>query len=203
MFDWPAIVAVCSASLVGVAIPGANFVAIANRALRCSRLQALSMSCGFAVVNSLWATIGILGVGTLVVHHAWLGQLLQVLGCGYLIWFGTRLLVRPVPAPQQGAPHVNRKSAFREGLALNITNPKSLLYYCAFLSSLAPAAASGPTVALMVLAVGACAVVWYSSLGWLLSMPSIAARFGRHLGKINVACGALLIATGLFELMNR
>lgn len=203
IFDWPAIVAVGSASMVGVAIPGANFLALANRALRSSWLQVLGMSCGVAVVNSLWAVIGILGVGAAVAHHAWLGQLLQVAGCAYLVWFGARLLLRPAALPSAGTATVGRTNAFRAGLALNITNPKSLLYYCAFLSNLVPAAANAATVALMVLAVGGCAVVWYSSLGWLLSRPRIAVRFGRHLGQINMVCGGLLMAAGLFELMNR
>ncbi|WP_040502274.1 LysE family translocator [Herbaspirillum sp. YR522] len=203
MFEWPAITAVCSASMVGVAIPGANFVAIANRALRSSRLQALGMSCGFAVVNSLWAVIGILGAGTAVAHHAWLGLALQMAGCTYLIWFGARLLLRPASLPPPGTPSGHDASAFRQGVALNITNPKSLLFYCAFLSNLVPAAANAPTVALMVLAVGGCAVLWYGSLGWLLSRPGVALRLGRHLGRINAGCGVLLMAAGLFELMNR
>lgn len=202
--DWPAIATVLSASAIGVTIPGANFVAIASKSLTASRTQVLAMSCGFAVVNCLWAVCSILGASALIAGHAWLGMLLKSLGCAYLLWFGVRLLLR---TPQAPAPVVGNDSAqrgaFCQGLALNIANPKSLLYYCAFLSNIVPARASAATIGAMVVAVGLCAVVWYSALGCLLSYPGIAMRLRRSFVTINRLCGSLLIGLGLFEIIAR
>ncbi|MBP0598312.1 LysE family translocator [Herbaspirillum sp. LeCh32-8] len=205
ILDWPAIAAVLSASAIGVAIPGANFVAIANKALAASRREAVCMSFGFALVNCLWAVLGILGASALVARYAWLGGALKLLGCAYLMWFGLRLiLVAPVSAPAiAAATPMSRsigRSAFRQGVALNIVNPKSLLYYCAFLSNVVPARVTGETATAMVFAVGACAVLWYSALGVLLSFPLVSARFRRSLVGINRACGVMLVALGLSEL---
>jgi len=205
LLDWTAIAAVLSASAIGVAIPGANFVAITNKALGASQREAVGMSCGVALVNCLWAIVGIVGAGALLARHPWLGVWLRLLGSAYLLWFGSRLLMRAAmlpPAPVSDAGG-SQAAAFRQGVALNIVNPKSLMYYCAFLSNVAPASASGATITAMVFTVGACAVVWYSSLGWLLSFPQVSSRFRRSLPRVNRICGVLLIVLALFEILAR
>lgn len=206
LLDWPAIVTVFTASAIGVSIPGANFVAIANKALSASRSEAVYMSFGFALVNSLWAVCGIFGVGAVIAHVAWLGLLLKYLGCLYLVWFGLRLLfITPKAAPATIAstapPTANGRSAFYQGIGLNILNPKSLLYYCAFLSNVVPASSSGATISAMIFVVGACAVVWYSTLGYLLSFPDLSRRFRNRFRTINRVCGALLVVLGTSEML--
>ncbi|MFL9926684.1 LysE family translocator [Herbaspirillum lusitanum] len=202
LFDWPAILAVLSASAIGVAIPGANFVAIANKALDSSRGEAICMSFGFAVVNSLWAICGIFGAGAIIVRYDWLGPVLKGLGCAYLIWFGLRLLIvtQQAALPDTGAAS-GAKNAFCRGIASNIVNPKSLLYYCAVLSNLVPSTSSSATVAAMIVTVGACAVIWYSGLSFLLSFSPISSGLRRHFRNINRLCGAVLVTAGLLELL--
>lgn len=51
MLDWPAVAAVLSVYIVGVMIPGPNFVAVAHRAASSTRGEALAVVAGIVSVS--------------------------------------------------------------------------------------------------------------------------------------------------------
>lgn len=168
MIDMQAVLAVFTVYIVGVVIPGPNFVAVAHKAVSARRSEAFALVAGIVLVNLFWASSALLGVGIIFALFPWLALAVKVAGAGYLLWFGYRLIAQA--APSSGPSTVTGKSGFRvaflQGIATNIANPKSIAFYAAVFSSAAPAHVSMPTFAAMLLEVAVVASLWYGWWRW-------------------------------------
>lgn len=63
MMDGAAVLTVFLVYLAGVVIPGPNFVAVVHKAVAASRSEALALVAGIVVVNLLWSSCAIAGLG--------------------------------------------------------------------------------------------------------------------------------------------
>ncbi|HDS2537436.1 TPA: LysE family transporter [Klebsiella pneumoniae subsp. pneumoniae] len=200
-----AVLAVFTVYIVGVVIPGPNFVAVAHKAVSARRSEAFALVAGIVLVNLFWASSALLGVGIIFALFPWLALAVKVAGAGYLLWFGYRLIAQA--APSSGPSTVTGKSGFRvaflQGIATNIANPKSIAFYAAVFSSAAPAHVSMPTFAAMLLEVAVVASLWYGLVALVLSHAPIASAYRRSKAWIDRACGVLIISLGIRQLFSR
>ncbi|AKL39693.1 MULTISPECIES: LysE family translocator [Serratia] len=205
MIDMQAVLAVFTVYIVGVVIPGPNFVAVAHKAVSARRSEAFALVAGIVLVNLFWASSALLGVGIIFALFPWLALAVKVAGAGYLLWFGYRLIAQA--APSSGPSTVTGKSGFRvaflQGIATNIANPKSIAFYAAVFSSAAPAHVSMPTFAAMLLEVAVVASLWYGLVALVLSHAPIASAYRRSKAWIDRACGVLIISLGIRQLFSR
>lgn len=205
MIDMQAVLAVFTVYIVGVVIPGPNFVAVAHKAVSARRSEAFALVAGIVLVNLFWASSALLGVGIIFALFPWLALAVKVAGAGYLLWFGYLLIAQA--APSSGPSTVTGKSGFRvaflQGIATNIANPKSIAFYAAVFSSAAPAHVSMPTFAAMLLEVAVVASLWYGLVALVLSHAPIASAYRRSKAWIDRACGVLIISLGIRQLFSR
>ncbi|MGP3231843.1 LysE family translocator [Serratia bockelmannii] len=205
MIDMPAVLAVFTVYIVGVVIPGPNFVAVAHKAVSARRSEAFALVAGIVLVNLFWASSALLGVGIIFALFPWLALAVKVAGAGYLLWFGYRLIAQA--APSSGPSTVTGKSGFRvaflQGIATNIANPKSIAFYAAVFSSAAPAHVSTPTFLAMLLEVAVIASLWYGLVALVLSHAPVAGAYRRSKAWIDRACGTLIIVLGLRQLLSQ
>ncbi|WP_310629936.1 LysE family translocator [Paraburkholderia sp.] len=204
MVDSSAVAAVFSVYVAGVVTPGPNFVAVAHRAVAGRRPDALALVAGIVTVNLFWATCAIFGIGLVFAMFPWLALSVRLVGAAYLIWFGLKLVVsartNTVAAPPAKTSPLS-KNAFIQGIATNIANPKSIAFYAAVFSSAAPAHVSAPTFVAMLATVGATSSCWYGAVALVLSHASIAAAYRRAKAWIDIACGGLIIALGISQVV--
>lgn len=97
----------------------------------------------FGICSGLFvhASLSAIGVSVILVQSAWLFQVVKLLGAAYLIWLGissvraglkTKGLVALSDSALQKQPF-DMKRSFREGFLSNILNPKTAIFYLAFL----------------------------------------------------------------------
>ena len=100
MIDMQAVLAVFTVYIVGVVIPGPNFVAVAHKAVSARRSEAFALVAGIVLVNLFWASSALLGVGIIFALFPWLA-LAKVAGAGY--YCGSAIGLSPkrrlLPAP--------------------------------------------------------------------------------------------------------
>jgi len=202
MFDLHAIAVVLSVYVVGVIVPGPNFVAVAHKAASTTVHEALGTVAGIVLVNLFWASCAILGVGIVFAAFPWIALAVKVAGAGYLVWFGGRLIWKAgaqgetPPTARQGGV----RRAFREGIATNLVNPKSMAFFAAVFAAAAPAHVSVPTFLGMLGTVAVVASSWYGAVAILFATPRVAHRYRRHKAWIDRACGSIIVALGLRQL---
>lgn len=109
----------------------------ARGGLRDGALTSLAICMGLFV----HATVSALGVSLILLQSAWAFSALKLIGAGYLIWLGIQSLnqvrySRGLPVAEVVSGEFQRTGIWRpvrEGLLSNVLNPKTVVFYMAFL----------------------------------------------------------------------
>jgi threonine efflux protein len=200
MIDFAAVATVFSVYVIGVVVPGPNFVAVVHKAVSGNRREALLLVAGIVTISLFWASCAILGIGMVFAIFPWLAFVVRIAGAMYLMWFGLRLLIsakknRGQAPSQSQAPEA--RSPYLQGVVTNIANPKSIAFFAAVFSSATPEHVSAPTFLAMLAVVCATASLWYGTVALVLSHATFATAYRRAKRWVDCVCGGLIIALGV------
>lgn len=197
---WLAFVA---ASAVVLVIPGPTVLLVSGFALSHGARRAWWAAFGVALGDATALGCSLLGLGAFLQTSAHLFSLLKWAGALYLVWMGVKMM-----RSRGGAPGACSPGAARGGSALRMAaqayvvtalNPKSMIFFVAFVPQfLTP----GPDMATQMLVVLATFVplAFVNVLGYVLLAASArrAAVSPRVLGLFNRAGGSVLVAAGVW-----
>lgn len=130
---WLAFVA---ASAVLLAIPGPTVLLVISYALGHGRRAAAATVTGVALGDFTAMTASMLGLGALLATSAALFAVLKWVGAAYLIYLGIKLWRAPVAtvdAPDDAAARERPLRIFLHAYAVTALNPKSIIFFVAFL----------------------------------------------------------------------
>jgi threonine efflux protein len=150
--------------------PGPNFLVITTTAVSQSRRLAIFTGLGVSTASVFWAGLAALGLGTLFAQFAWTQRVLQFFGGTYLLYVGVRIFMNaatPIAIRDVGSLGQSLWQAYRFGLATNLTNPKTLVF---FSSTFAVLFRPGISTAMKIAAV---AVVLCISVGWNVIVATV------------------------------
>jgi len=122
------------ASSVLLAIPGPTILLVISYALGHGKKSTTALVAGVALGDFAAMTASLAGLGALLAASATIFTILKWIGAAYLIYMGIKLW-RAVPAPEvpvESAP-VKSKRIFLHTFAVTALNPKSIIFFVAFL----------------------------------------------------------------------
>ncbi len=191
------------ASAVLLAIPGPTVMIVVAHALAGGRRTGRATVPGVVLGDATAMTLSLAGAGAVLAASATLFTALKLLGAGYLVWLGIGLWRRP-PGPLralEAAPTPPRR-LFWQAYAVTALNPKSIVFFVAFVPQfLDPAAPVLPQMAALeavFLALAALnTALWALAAGTVrarLSRPSVLRWLGRAGGGFLVAAGGVTAA---------
>jgi threonine/homoserine/homoserine lactone efflux protein len=192
------------AALTLLVIPGPAVLYIVTRSVDQGRAAGLASVCGVHVGTLLHVTAAALGLSALLVSSAAAYDTVRWLGAAYLVWLGLRrLLAKDESSGSVRDTHASRlglRRVFAQGVVVNVLNPKTALFFFAFLPQFVdPSRGSVPFqvlvlgvafVLLGLLSDGAYAVAASTGAGWLRRRPGVA-RASR------LVSGGVLISLGV------
>lgn len=111
--------------------PGADMMFCLGQGLRGGPRAALAADLGIALGGFVHVTLAGLGLGAVVAAVPGAFEAIRWAGVAYLLWLAWRAVRHGALAPD--LPAVSPRRAFREGLTVNLTNPKVILFVLAFL----------------------------------------------------------------------
>lgn len=188
--------------------PGpANLFAVATGAGR-GKAAALIGVAGMNAATLVWFGAAALGLGALVTTFPEAFRLIALLGAVYVAWLGLSAVLKAFRAGADEAPVVaagaRRRGAFVDGFAVQIANPKAILFFTAVLPPfLDPDRPLVPQLALFAAAVigmDALSMSAYGLGGAALSRRMTDPRFKRGFGLFTgglLLLAAVLIASRL------
>jgi threonine/homoserine/homoserine lactone efflux protein len=185
--------------------PGpANVFAIASGVQR-GAARALVGVVGMNVATLLWFGAAALGLAALVAAYPAAFRLLAVAGALYVAWLGAKSIWSGVSAKAVTTAHAPAKmgpSAFLDGFAVQIANPKAVLFFTAvlppFLDPARPAGAQLVAFATATITLDVLAMSSYALAGVALTRGFEKPGFRRAFS-IGVGC-LLLLASALILL---
>jgi threonine/homoserine/homoserine lactone efflux protein len=189
----------CLASVALAVVPGPAVTYIVMHSVDKGRRAGLASAAGVASGGLVHVAAATVGLSALIASSATAFTTVKLAGAAYLVAVGLRRLAgRDEPEPVQ-APPAALARLYRQGVVVNLLNPKTALFFLAFLPQFVDAKASvPPQVALLGLVFAAIAFAsdcTYAVLADLLAgrlrASGRGARFRRH------ASGLVFLALGI------
>lgn len=194
------------ASAVLLAMPGPTVMLVVSAAVARGRSSGWATVPGVALGDLTAMTVSLAGAGAVLAASATLFTALKLAGAAYLVWLGVRLWRTPAARTAPGAIAAPREGwrMFRAAYVVTALNPKSIVFFVAFVPQfMDPAAPFLPQSAILVATFVALAAV--NTALWALMAGEMRRRLGRPevARLVQRAAGGLLIGAGLLTAMSR
>jgi threonine/homoserine/homoserine lactone efflux protein len=122
------------ASLALLLVPGPAVLYITARSANQGRLAGLVSVLAIETANFLQAVAATLGLSAILLSSALAFDVVKYLGAAYLIYLGIRkLFAREAEAGEETIQQESLQRIYWQGFAINLLNPKTALFYFAFL----------------------------------------------------------------------
>jgi len=169
--------AICVATSI---VPGPNNFLLMRLGMSRGRKAAMAAGFGTTLGCIIWCVAAALGLAALLSAAPWLYRILRVGGGLYLVWFAFALWrAKPQPEAETQAAGGGAASAFWQGLAVCLTNPKSVLFFASIFSAyVGPDTPLWAHVAAVVIVVTTCQL-WQTTMAWCFSTRRAIAAYGR------------------------
>jgi len=182
-------------------IPGPAVFYIVSRSVGHGRAAGLVSAMGIAAGTLVHLAAATLGLSALLASSALAFQFVKYLGAAYLVYLGIRVLRSDVTLALEAA-NGERQLAhiFGHGVLVNLLNPKTALFFLAFLPQFVEPARGHATLQIFQLGVLFALMGWCSDSMWALLAGTVAERIRGSVRlrrtQRNLSGGAL-IALGL------
>jgi threonine/homoserine/homoserine lactone efflux protein len=157
-------------SAIVVVTPGVDMALVTKNALLHGRRAARATALGVNLGIFIWTLAAALGLAAVIAASAVAFTAIKLVGALYLVYLGLRALLGSAEA----TPTPARGSAFRQGLASNLLNPKIAVFFTSLLPQFVDAQHAEPQDLLLLGLLFNCMGVL-----WLLVYAELAAR-GRN-----------------------
>ncbi len=175
-----------AAALALLLVPGPAVLYITARSANQGRLAGLVSVFAIETANFLQAVAAALGLSAILLSSALAFNVVKYLGAAYLIYLGLRkLLARDEETGNESIKQESLSRIYWQGFAINLLNPKTALFFFAFLPQFVDPArgnVTGQTLFLGALFVGM-AIITDSLYALLASSLADRLRGSRHFQK--------------------
>ncbi len=117
-----------------VFIPGPAVILTLARASASGTRIGLATGAGIAIGDLIHTAMAVLGLSAIILTSAFLFNLIKYLGAAYLVYLGIRaILEKPETSLAVGTNGLSSAQALRQAVLAEVLNPKSALFFLAFL----------------------------------------------------------------------
>lgn len=134
MIDQTTLITYLAILLGFVFIPGPAVLLTLARASGSGTRTGIATALGIAAGDLIHTVMAVVGISAVVLASAFLFSLIKYLGAAYLVYLGLRAIFEKVQHDHPAATgRLTFKAAFRQAILAEVLNPKSALFFLAFL----------------------------------------------------------------------
>ncbi len=123
--------------LAAIASPGPSLLFLVRTTMAEGRAAGIAAAFGLGLMAALWTLAALLGLEVLFNLFPWAYVVVKVVGACYLIWLAIQVW-RSAKDPVTETASAARRRYFRQGLLINLGNPKSVLFAAAVIAVIFP-----------------------------------------------------------------
>lgn len=191
-----------SAATILLLIPGPAVLYVVARSMDQGRVAGLASAAGIAVGTLVHVLAASLGLSALLISSALAYSAVKYVGACYLFYLGIKKFrERPGYASHQPqSDPVPVRKVFAQGVVVNVLNPKTAIFFFAFLPQFVSPARGRVSLQFLALGMMFAAMGWTSDSLWALSAGSAAHWLRRNKGVTNnqrYVAGTVYLGLGL------
>lgn len=184
-----------------IASPGAALLYFIKTTVTSGRAAGIATGAGLAVAAAGWTLAALAGLESVFALFPWAYSILKTGGALYLIWIAYQTW-KHAKTPL-GEAELRRGKAFLSGFAVNLGNPKSMLFAAAVIVVVFPQGLAPSEIALIVLNHLALEVLFYTTFAFLLASGPARRRYLDAKPLLDRIAATLLGALGLRLLLEK
>ena len=195
-----------SVAILALASPGPATLAIAGTSMASGRKYGMTLASGVLCGSLTWSITAALGLGTLLLHNAWILEAVRYAGAAYLLFLGFKALKAAFSEKEKQVSPIqvnSLRSAFRKGYALHLTNPKAILFFGSLYSVGVPANSSFTDLIPVISMIGMMSATVFLGYGWLFAIPVMRRGYARLYRWFNAVFALAFGGIGLRLLTSR
>jgi threonine/homoserine/homoserine lactone efflux protein len=185
------------AALVLLAIPGPAVLYVIATSVEGGRRHGLVSVAGVHLGSLVHVVAAVAGLSALIVSSAVAFSTVKYAGAAYLVFVGIRKwLERDEPLVPAARPARSARRVFTQGVVVNVLNPKTALFFLAFLPQFVD---RGETVWTQIAVLGLCWIVLglLSDGAYALAGGTIGSFIRRRRRAVRYASGGIFVGLGL------
>jgi threonine/homoserine/homoserine lactone efflux protein len=190
-----------SAALLLLVIPGPAVFYIVGRSIGHGRGAGLVSALGISVGTLVHTAAAAVGLSALLMSSAMAFSAVKYLGAAYLIYLGVQKIRRDESFVVEGdAPRVKLSRIFAQGIVVNVLNPKSALFFFAFLPQFVDPARGAVVPQILFLGTLFAVMGLTGDSIWALTSGTVAGLFRRNPRAMRTqryVSGGILISLGV------
>jgi len=169
----------CAASFALAVVPGPAVLYIVTQSIDQGRVAGAVSALGIAVGGLIHATAATLGLSALLASSATAFAIVKYAGAAYLVALGVARLLSREEAGVEARPPSPRRRLFRDGVVVNVLNPKTALFFLAFLPQFVDPDRGAVAAQVAILGCIFVAVAVVSDSAYALAAAALAGRLRR------------------------
>ncbi|HEX2433262.1 MAG TPA: LysE family translocator [Gaiellaceae bacterium] len=200
MPDLSTLAVFAAAALALAVVPGPAVLYIVARSVDQGRFAGLVSALGIGVGSLVHVTAATIGLSSLLASSATAFTVVKYAGAAYLILLGIhRLLTREEVAEVAARPPRALRKIFRDGVIVNVLNPKTALFFLAFLPQFVDPDQGAATLQILVLGLIFTVIALSSDSLWALAAGTLGGWLRRsrwYLGVKRWVTGTVFVLLG-------
>ena len=184
-----------------IVVPGPAVLYIVAQSVDRGRLAGVVSALGVAAGGLVHVTAAAVGVSALLLSSTTAFAVVKLAGAAYLIGLGVHALLarRPPPAERLAPPARRLRRLFVQGAVVNVLNPKTAVFFFAFLPQFVKPGAGSPALQLAMLGLLFVAIAVVSDSMWAIAAGAASSwlRVSRGFAQVQrYVSGTILVALG-------
>jgi threonine/homoserine/homoserine lactone efflux protein len=164
-------------AIVLLLVPGPAVLYVVTRSIEMGRAGGLASVAGITTGTIAYVTLATAGLSSLILASRVAFDAVKYVGAAYLFLLGVRrLLGRGLEPPEEDAMPRTRRRAYTQGVVVNLTNPKTIVFVFAFLPQFVNPDAHHAWLQVFVLGLSFALLGFLSDSMWALVAGTVADR---------------------------
>lgn len=168
-----------AATMALLVVPGPAVLYIVTRSAAQGRAAGLVSVAGIHVGSIVHVVLAAVGLSALLYASATAFAAVRYAGAAYLVLLGIHKLLRPGRDEPVDAPRASRRRLFTQGIVVNVLNPKTAIFFLAFLPQFTNPARGPIALQIAILGMGFIVLGLASDGAYALLAATLAGRIRR------------------------
>ena len=166
----------CLAALALIVVPGPAVTYIVTQSVDLGRRAGFLSAAGVACGGLVHVTAAAIGLSALLASSAEAFTVVKIAGAAYLIVIGIRRILGRDGGDDAEVVQTSRRRVFAQGVLVNVLNPKTALFFLAFLPQFVDPGRGTPWLQILALGLLFAALGFFSDGVWALVAGTLGER---------------------------
>jgi threonine/homoserine/homoserine lactone efflux protein len=167
------------AALLLLVVPGPAVLYVVTQSVSHGRRAGIASVAGITTGTLVHIAAATIGLSALLASSAVAFDVVKYLGAAYLIVAGIRRLAGWDAQPEQAPAQMGHRRLYGQGIVVNVLNPKTALFFLAFLPQFVNPARGAAWVQILALGLLFAALGFFSDSTWALVAGTLGERLRR------------------------